>query len=632
MELPFRAKGDELLPPGAMTGLRERLRGLTAAWEAHAGRGIRTVAVHAFDNRTRLLPFIFYDRRMFPGGIRGLGSALADVGCPETRLVFQQWNPRFEPSQMRLGGAIPDLFLLSTMSIHGGRADALLRDVCKIPAAERPLVIVGGPRHNYEPWRAFGTDSSDPWGADVATTGEVFVFLSLLEALLEGAAPGESLRATFFRLRDAGALQDIPGLVYAEGPVRGAATALVDTGIQRLLGNLDELPSPLPGYSQLEAPSRRATLADAPVPASRVGKLTPISIIELSYGCKFRCPYCPIPAYNQHQDRAKSPARIASEMAAIYETYGIARFFGADDNFFNRKERALAIATALAEARLSDGRRLGKVVRWGTEVTVHDTLQMKEHMNVLRRAGCRWLWLGVEDMTATLVKKGQSVDKTREAFAAMRAEGISPMPMMMHDDSQPLVSFKGPRGLLNQIQLLRNAGAMTCQVMLLNPAQGTKLYKETYETGLTYERVNGKTVEPHMHSGNHLVASRAKRPYLRQFNVTLAYSYFYNPIRLLLALVWSRSPRGWFVDSAFQTMGNLGVLRNWWETPKWMWHLWWGRKRIKRTTEVPRPAVPLRDVHGALAAHALPEGPDPKKVRRLPTAPDAVSAGSAASA
>ena len=65
---------------------------------------------------------------------------------------------------------------------------------------------------------------------------------------------------------------------------------------------------------------------------------------------------------------------------------------------------------------------------------------MKEHLPLIRQSGCRALWLGVEDMTATLVKKGQSVDKTTEAFQLLRAAGICPMPMMMHHDSQPLYS------------------------------------------------------------------------------------------------------------------------------------------------------------------------------------------------
>ena len=61
-------------------------------------------------------------------------------------------------------------------------------------------------------------------------------------------------------------------------------------------------------------------------------------------------------------------------------------------------------------------------------------------MPLIRKSGCRALWLGVEDMTATLIKKGQSVgvDKTTEAFQLLRGAGICPIPMMMHHDSQPL--------------------------------------------------------------------------------------------------------------------------------------------------------------------------------------------------
>ena len=44
MELPFRDKGDELLPPGAMLDLRRRMA-------KHAGRhDLRSVAAYAFDH------------------------------------------------------------------------------------------------------------------------------------------------------------------------------------------------------------------------------------------------------------------------------------------------------------------------------------------------------------------------------------------------------------------------------------------------------------------------------------------------------------------------------------------------------------------------------------------------------
>src|SRR5262249_33954817 len=156
----------------------------------------------------------------------------------------------------------------------------------------------------------------------------------------------------------------------------------------------------------------------------------------LTFGCKFACPYCPIPAYNQRQHRVKSGARIADEMQRLHIEFGIKYFFGADDNFFNNKERTLDIVETLARVNIA-GQPIRKRIRWATEVTVHDTLALREHLPLVRTAGVRALWLGVEDMTATFVRKGQSVDKTSEAFRLLQGHGINPMPMMMHHDSQP---------------------------------------------------------------------------------------------------------------------------------------------------------------------------------------------------
>ncbi len=452
MELPFRAKGDELLPAGAMLGIRERVRRLAA------GHDLTSVVAYAFDRRTRALPFVFADTRIAPAGVRGVASALLDLGFERTRVVLQQWNRNFDPAAMRLDGRIPDLFCVSSMSLHGAEMDRLIRRASQIDAAHRPLIVAGGPRTNYEPWRVFGTRPDDPWGADVAVTGEVYILYALLEVLLAEKRADESLRRTFLRCRDAGLLDHLPGLVYAKGTHDGVAEELVDTGIQRLLRDLDELPDSVLGFRCLEAPGHKRTLAAGPLPAERVGKHVRCGTIEMTYGCKFRCPYCPIPAYNQHQDRQKSPERIAHELRTLYETYGIQWFFGTDDNFFNRKERTLSVVETLAATTLADGRPLAKKIRLMTEVTLHDAYEMREHFELVRAAGVRALWLGVEDMTATLVKKGQTVDKTREVFQAMHRARILPMPMIMHDDSQPLVTRKSARGLINQVQQLRSAG------------------------------------------------------------------------------------------------------------------------------------------------------------------------------
>ncbi|MHC4092128.1 MAG: radical SAM protein, partial [Planctomycetota bacterium] len=281
-----------------------------------------SVIACAFDHRTRMLPFIYADLRMAPAGVRAIGYAMADVGFEKTRIVLQQWNRNFRPSQMRLDGRIPDIFMVSSMQLHSAACEALIRDACRINPVHRPLIIVGGPKVIYEPWDVFGVDPQAPWGADVAVTGEEYVFLSLLEALLSARARNESLRATFLRARNSGMLDDIPGLVYARSGDGGVAEELIDTGIQRLVGDLDELPHPVLGYRLLEPPSRATTLATRALETSQVARYSPIGSLVLTFGCKFACPYCPIPAYNQRQHRVKSGERIADEMTRVQSEFG----------------------------------------------------------------------------------------------------------------------------------------------------------------------------------------------------------------------------------------------------------------------------------------------------------------------
>ena len=597
MELPRRNRGDELLKPGELTDLRHRLRNMAREHD------LTTVVACAFDHRTRMLPFIYADTRMAPAGVRAIGSAMADAGFHKTRIVLQQWNPYFQPSQMRLDGRVPDLFLVSSMQIHSAACKAMIRDAGRIDPEYRPLIVAGGPKTIYEPWDVFSADPCDPWGADVAVTGEEFVLLSLLELLLSIRAGNETLRSTFIRARNSGMLDEIPGLVYPCTDHLGVVEELVDTGIQRLLGDLDELPHPVLGYQLLEPPSRRATLASQALPADRVRRYSPIGALVLTFGCKFACPYCPIPAYNQRQHRAKSGQRITDEMNRLRSQYGIRFFFGADDNFFNDAKRTVDILETIVRAK-KEGALPRYHIRWGTEVTVHDILQMKEYLPLARKASLRALWIGVEDMTATLVKKGQSVDKTIEAFRLLKEQAIIPMPMMMHHDSQPLIT-RGPvkYGLINQIRLLRKAGAVSLQVLMITPATGSRQYEEAFTTRLVYESAAGRPVETHMLDGNYVVASRHPRPWKKQFNIMAAYLYFYNPLRFLYALVRPKSNL-YLADSGMQLIGMWGLTRTIRRTLGWALRLLVGP--ITRKDRVPASTIPMRGPDGQTALHALP--------------------------
>lgn len=600
MELPRRDRGDELLKPGEMQNLRMRLQALAPRHD------LTTVIACAFDHRTRMLPFIYADMRMVPAGARAIGSAMVDAGFEKTRIVLQQWNRNFRPSEARLDGRTPDILMISSMQIHSAQCRAMLRDACRIDPARRPLIIVGGSKTIYEPWDVFSADPNDLWSADCAVTGEEFVLLSLLERLLTLKSSDEAIRATFLRAKNSGLIDDIAGLVYPSGESGRIPDELVDTGIQRLLGDLDELPHPVHGYRLLEPPSRKTTLGSHALEPRKVGKYSPIGALALTFGCKFACSYCPIPAYNQRQHRVKSGERIADEMIQLNKEFGIRYFFGADDNFFNDRDRTLGIVETMARMNVG-GKAFRHKFRWGTEATVHDTLVMKDDLRLVRRAGLRALWLGVEDMTATLIKKGQSVDKTIEAFHLLRDRGICGMPMMIHHDSQPLYTRGGSDyGLLNQARILRKAGAISLQVSMMTPSNGSKGYGEMFSSGLVFESVAGKTVEQHMLDGNHVVASVHERPWPKQLNILAAYAYFYNPLRFLGALVRPKS-RLYFAASIMQIIGMWGLSLTAWRTLRWAFLLF--RGNIKRRLTPPINKIPMRAVNNSKASHALPGTP-----------------------
>src|SRR5207237_4996246 len=95
--------------------------------------------------------------------------------------------------------------------------------------------------------------------------------------------------------------------------------------------------------------------------------------------------------------------------------------------------------------------------------------------------------------------------------------------------------------LANHVRTLRKAGALYTQILMLTPSAGSKWYEDTYTSGMAFDSVDGQPIAPHIVDGNYVVASKHPRPWIKQLNLLAAYAYFFNPLRMLLALVWSLS-------------------------------------------------------------------------------------------
>ncbi len=163
--------------------------------------------------------------------------------------------------------------------------------------------------------------------------------------------------------------------------------------------------------------------------------------------------------------------------------------------------------------------------------------------------------------------------------------------MMMHHDSQPLYSRGSNYGLLNQINLLRQAGAVSLQVLMMTPSPGTKMYEQTFTAGLVIASAGGKRAEPYMCDGNYVLASSHARPWRKQLNLLVGYFAFYNPVWLVKALL-CRKTRVGLKPAGMQIVGMLGLIQSIRRTAGWALRLMFGR--IERLNRPPVSRIPVR--------------------------------------
>lgn len=560
MELASRPKHDIFLPDGSYRNLEQALRPKLSQRQHPA------LVVYAFDWRTQMLPYSHVVTRMAPAGARAIGAALDGAGVAPVRILQQQWTGKLDVTKARLDGKPLELLLISAMQIHSAPAYQLIEQAWRM-GEDRPLILAGGPKGIYEPHDFFALGAKRDCEADAVILGEEFVLLELMERVIAHAGANETLRQGFERARQAGALENVLGLMYRSPETSRQFPSLVHTGIPRLLRDMDELPHPIVGFNLLEPPHRRAELSAKPLESGKVHKHSWWASLVVTHGCKFHCSYCPIPAYNQRTWRYKSPDRLADEFVRLHTEMGFNRFFGTDDNMFNQRETIQGFFSKLAEVTVG-GKHLGEVLDFATEATEHDVYANRDLLPLARQGGLTMIYFGLEDLAAELVKKGQSPDKTRELFPELTKHGIAPMVMMMHYETQPLRSDKPLVGLLDQVDFVRDLGAVGYQCTVASPAIGSQMFTTSVEEGQVFMAVDGKMLEDHCYDGNHVVMAKGKEPWAMQEHVLKAYKRFFNFRTMFGSLLRSDACK---YDSFLQQAVSIPYLiPTWWKYRQWI--------------------------------------------------------------
>jgi anaerobic magnesium-protoporphyrin IX monomethyl ester cyclase len=179
-----------------------------------------------------------------------------------------------------------------------------------------------------------------------------------------------------------------------------------------LIENLDDLP--YPGYHFVKDNIHKYHFA------AMGGRNRPYALIEGSRGCSCRCTFCTQWKFWQGRWRVKSPKRIADEMEFCYSNYGSRLVWLTDDNFGSGNR-----ATNLTEELLKRG--IPDDLMWFLQLRCDDVIKNRESLPKMRKAGLRWVMMGVEsprNSTLKNFKKGITANDSKKAVRILKENDI----------------------------------------------------------------------------------------------------------------------------------------------------------------------------------------------------------------
>ena len=147
----------------------------------------------------------------------------------------------------------------------------------------------------------------------------------------------------------------------------------------------------------------------------------PYASIYTTLGCPFKCSFCMINTF-QHTNRyrMRTPDRVVKQIARLYNDYGVSTLKIADEMFVLNEGHYTAICEGLAELPFADELNIWAYARI-------DTVK-PETLALIRRAGIRWLALGIESGSAHVrdgAKKSFKDDDIKDVVKAVQAAGIN---------------------------------------------------------------------------------------------------------------------------------------------------------------------------------------------------------------
>ncbi|WP_431859483.1 B12-binding domain-containing radical SAM protein [Azospirillum sp.] len=255
----------------------------------------------------------------------------------------------------------------------------------KAEAPEVPVIIVGG-HVAALPERTLREEA-----VDFACTGEGPVTVETLVRALASDAPD---------------LSQVPGIVYWEGgEVRRTLSAPL----------IEDLDHDLPGSSWDLLPMDRYRAHNWQC-FGDLGARKPYASIYTTLGCPYKCSFCCINApFGKNGYRFRSPEAVLKEIDILIEQYGVRTFKIVDEMFVLNEKHV----TAICEGLIPRNEKLGGALNLWAYARV-DTVK-PAMLDMLRRAGFRWLALGIESGSKHVRDGAKKALKSEDIVGIVRA-------------------------------------------------------------------------------------------------------------------------------------------------------------------------------------------------------------------
>lgn len=191
-----------------------------------------------------------------------------------------------------------------------------------------------------------------------------------------------------------------------------------------------------------------------------------------SRGCPFDCTFCSVTKMFGRRYRFRNSLKVIEEIENLAREFPNRPFFYYDDNFTASPRRTKALLEEILRRRIN--------LQWAAQ-TRADVAKDERLVALMRRAGCRRLFIGLESInpeTLKAYKKRQTVEEIEECLEVLHRSDISVHAMfVLGGDDDDLATVD------NTVKFALRRRIGTVQFLILTPIPGTDLYAEMASQG-----------------------------------------------------------------------------------------------------------------------------------------------------